>query len=69
MIFENSKTATTGYANGLKGRISDLESDGLYWQNEYVDTLRPSFHMTDITFVISELLMKNVAFVKKNGLS
>jgi hypothetical protein len=69
MIFENSKTATTGYANGLKGRISDLESDVLYWQNEYVDTLRPSFHMTDITFVISELLMKNVAFVKKNGLS
>jgi len=69
MLFDNTKTSTAGWANGLKGRISDLELDNLYLTNELTDTLRPSVRITDFTFIISELLMKNVDFVKKNGLS
>ncbi len=72
MIVNNNKTQTTGntnYTTGLKMQISSAEADLLFTQNELVDTLRPALKITDFTFVIAELLIKNTEYVKRVGMT
>lgn len=72
MTVDNTRSQTASnqnYSTGLKMQISALESDLLFTQNELMDTLRPSLKITDFTFVISELLIKNVEFVKRSGMT
>lgn len=69
MSIDNSKSAATSFVNGLKTRISDLESDQIHLQNSLIDVLSPSVKLTDFTFVITELLSQNIEFVKKKGLT
>ncbi len=72
MTIDNPRTQTSSamnYTTGLKMQISSLEADVLFTQNELVDTLRPSMKITDFTFVIAELLVKNVEYVKRVGIT
>lgn len=72
MTINNPRTQTStnqNYTTGLKMQISAIEADLLYTQNELTDTLLPSLKITDFTFVIAELLVKNVEYVKRSGMT
>lgn len=69
MNVNNSQSSATSFVNGLKSRISDLETDQIFLQNELIDVLSPSVKLTDFTFVVTELLAQNIEFVKRKGLT
>lgn len=62
-------TTNQNYSTSLKMQISDMERDYLFIQNELTDTLRPSIAIIDFTFVVAELLEKNVEYVKRAGMT
>lgn len=72
MTINNPRTQTStnqSYTAGLKMELSALEADLLYTQNELTDTLQPSLKIVDFTFVIAELLIKNVEYTKRAGMT
>jgi hypothetical protein len=69
MTYITQTTTNQNYSTSLKMQISDMERDYLFLQNELTDTLRPSIGIIDFTYVIAELLEKNVEYVKRAGMT
>lgn len=70
MTYSRTQTSTNqNYTTGLKMQIASLEADLLYTQNELTDTLNPALKIIDFTYVIAELIEKNVEFVNRSGMT
>lgn len=69
-------TAKNPHFKNLQDQVKQLEetkqsqeAEIALLQFEIEDVLKPSVAMTEITYIVSEMLSQNIAFAKKNGLT